>query len=82
MVTLSKPTLVEHFVVTYNHYTGFWGIDLGQMGEFTGSGDVYDFENCEWSHIDDTPLDPADAKKRVGFLMDAIAVMNDLTDPE
>jgi hypothetical protein len=79
VVTLSKPTLIEHFVVTFDHSTGLWGIDLGQFGEMTGSGDVYDFETCEWSYVNDTPLDPVATAKRVGFLQDAIAVMNDLT---
>ena len=82
MVILSKNTLVEHYVVTYNHYTGFWGIDLDQFGELTGSGDVYNFETCEWAYVGDTALDPIDAGKRVGFLMDAIGVMNDLTGRE
>ena len=77
---LTKSSYVEHFIVTFDHADGLWGLDLGQVSEFTGSGDVYSPEECEWVYIDDTPIDQIDSNKRVGFLQDAIAVMNDLTE--
>jgi len=80
VVTLSKNSMVEHFIVTFDHSDGVWGLDVGLMSDLTGNGDVYDPETCEWLFINDTPIDQSASNKRVGFLRDALSVMNDLTE--
>ena len=74
----NKP-LVEHFGVTYDHTDGLWSLDLTAFPEITGKGDVFNFQTGEWLWLQDSGIDVDQANKRVIFLQDALAVMNDLT---